>query len=221
MLTTPAPTYDSAPEPVFVPPVIQAPTPVKVPDAPAQMAPVAEPIKDDDPIAAPPVEQTATMGAPAAVGGGAAPNDLAVRVDAALATTGLAGKGALIVSEAAAKHVPVDMVLAMLQKESSFLSKANTASIANNNPGNLRYAPWEKDYGATAGGRGGFAHFPSVDAGLRAHINLLATKYRKEVDAHDWDALVSRYAPKSENNTALYIQQMKDWSRDWRSKLGL
>jgi hypothetical protein len=148
-------------------------------------------------------------------------NALAGKVDAALANTGLAGKGGLIVAECRANNVPIDFVMAQLQKESSFLSKENNLSVENNNPANLRWADWEKDYGGTAGGRGGFTTFDTVDHGLQAHVHLLATVYRDEVDKRDWAGLVAKYAPKSENDSDLYAQQMIEWSAKWREKLGV
>jgi len=147
---------------------------------------------------------------------------LAERVDAELEGTGLAGQGATIVAACRKDNVPVDFVMAQLQKESSFLSPANNLSIANNNPGNLRWADWEAEFGGTPDGEGNFTHFPSVDKGIQAQVHLLGTVYREEVDNRDWHALVSRYAPASDgNDVELYAQQMEEWSANWRKKLGL
>jgi len=147
---------------------------------------------------------------------------LAQRVNAELEGTGLAGQGETIVAACRKDNVPVDFVMAQLQKESSFLSPENNLSIANNNPGNLRWADWEADFGGTPDGEGNFTHFPSVEKGIEAQVHLLGTVYREEVDNRDWHALVSRYAPASDNNDVeLYAQQMEEWSANWRKKLGL
>ena len=111
--------------------------------------------------------------------------------------------------------------MAQLQKESSFLSAENNLSVASNNPANLRWAEWEKDFGGTEGGPGGFTTFDTVDHALQAHVHLLATVYRDEVDRRDWPALVGKYAPKSENDSDLYARQMVEWSARWREKLGI
>ena len=116
----------------------------------------------------------------------------------------------------------MDFVMAQLQKESSFLSPENNLSIANNNPGNLRWADWEAQFGGTPDGEGNFTHFPSVDKGIQAQVHLLGTVYREEVDNRDWYALVSRYAPASDgNDVELYARQMEEWSANWRQKLGI
>jgi hypothetical protein len=147
---------------------------------------------------------------------------LAERVDAELEGTGLEGQGATIVAACRKDNVPVDFVMAQLQKESSFLSPENNLSIANNNPGNLRWADWEAEFGGTPDGEGNFTHFPSVEKGIEAQVHLLGTVYREEVDNRDWYALVSRYAPASDgNDVELYASQMEQWSADWRQKLGI
>jgi hypothetical protein len=147
---------------------------------------------------------------------------LAERVDAELEGTGLAGQGATIVAACRKDNVPVDFVMAQLQKESSFLSPENNLSIANNNPGNLRWADWEAEFGGTPDGEGNFTRFPSVEKGIQAQVHLLGTVYREEVDNRDWYALVSRYAPASDgNDVELYARQMEEWSANWRKKLGL
>jgi LysM repeat protein/peptidoglycan hydrolase-like protein with peptidoglycan-binding domain len=155
---------------------------------------------------------------------GLSPSDaqLAQRIDQHLSGTGLAGYGKTIVDQARKDRVPVDLVMSMLQKESSFLSPENNLSRANNNPGNLRWADWESQFGGKPGGPGNFTTFPNVEQGLRAHVHLLGTVYRNEVDNRDWGALVSRYAPPFDgNDTGLYIQQMYDYTKQWQQKLGI
>jgi len=160
--------------------------------------------------------------------GGLAPSDqeLAARVNAELEGTGLAGKGETIVAAARKERVPIDLMMSMLQKESSFLSKENNLSIANNNPGNLRWADWEAEFGGKPGGPGNFTTFPSVDKGIEAMANLLGDVYREEIDNKDYKALVYKYCPPSdqpggEADSALYAQQMNEWTKNWQQKLGV
>ena len=152
---------------------------------------------------------------------GAGDPALASKLDASLKGTGLEGQGQTIAVACAKEGVPPDMVMAMLQKESSLLSPENTLSRANNNPGNLRFADWESQFGGQPG-EGGFTRFPSVADGLKAMVHLLGTSYGKEVQSRDWDALISRYAPASDgNDVGLYVSQMQQWSQEWARKLGL
>ena len=70
----------------------------------------------------------------------------------------------------------------------------------NNNPGNLRFA---HQAGATSG-VGGFAHFDSPEAGYQALLHQI------QLDASRGYTLgqyITKYAPPSENDTALYIEQ--------------
>lgn len=73
-------------------------------------------------------------------------------------------------------------------------------AMANNNPGNLRYAGQE---GASQG-EGGFARFESPEAGYQA------VKKQIDLDAsrgHTVSSFVSKYAPPVENDTNTYIAQ--------------
>lgn len=134
---------------------------------------------------------------------------------------GLRGQGRLIVSLAREYDLPVELMMAQLQKESSFLSDANNLSIANNNPGNLRYAEWESKFGGKPGGPGNFTTFGSVEDGLRAYGHLLRNVYGEFIDKQDWQGLVYKYAPPSENDSGLYTDQLIRWMGDFRQKLGI
>jgi hypothetical protein len=70
----------------------------------------------------------------------------------------------------------------------------------NNNPGNLRFA---RQSGAMPGA-GGFAQFNTPEAGYQALVGQV------QLDASRGATLgqyITKYAPPSENDTALYIQQ--------------
>lgn len=71
----------------------------------------------------------------------------------------------------------------------------------NNNPGNLRFAG---QTGATQG-QGGFARFPSPQAGYQALLNQIKLDASRNLTLSQF---VNKYAPPSENDTKLYIQQM-------------
>jgi hypothetical protein len=73
-------------------------------------------------------------------------------------------------------------------------------AVLNNNPGNLRFA---HQVGAMPG-VGGFARFESPEAGYQALLNQI------QLDAsrgYTLSQYITKYAPPSENDTALYIEQ--------------
>lgn len=75
-----------------------------------------------------------------------------------------------------------------------------TLAATNNNPGNLKFVGQP---GATEGA-GGFAHFETPEAGyaaLQQQIKLDASRGQTLAQ------FINKYAPSSENNTSLYIQQ--------------
>ena len=75
----------------------------------------------------------------------------------------------------------------------------------NNNPGNLEYNDYTKGLGAV-GGDDRFAIFPSMDAGYKAQGHML-TKGKNYKNLTLSDA-IKRYAPKHENDTNGYINQV-------------
>jgi hypothetical protein len=77
---------------------------------------------------------------------------------------------------------------------------SNQLAAQNNNPGNLRFA----GQSGAAPGAGGFAQFSSPEAGYQALIHQV------QLDAGRGETLaqyIAKYAPPSENDTALYIRQ--------------
>ncbi len=75
-----------------------------------------------------------------------------------------------------------------------------TRSWRNNNPGNLRNSPFSIRHGSL-GEAGGFAVFPSEDAGWRALLSLLRGS---TFQALTLDRMIARYAPPNENDTHAY-----------------
>lgn len=82
----------------------------------------------------------------------------------------------------------------------SSIKLGSPLAVANNNPGNLRYAGQS---GATPG-KGGFAKFATPEAGVKAlqnQINLDASR------GLTLGQFINKYAPPSENNTSQYLTQ--------------
>lgn len=85
------------------------------------------------------------------------------------------------------------------------IRKGGTISWRNNNPGNMRMSEFSKAQGAI-GEAGGFAVFPTKEAGERAREKLLfeAESYKNKTLAQ----AMQRYAPESENNTQAYVDAL-------------
>lgn len=142
------------------------------------------------------------------------------RIDKILKGSGMAGKGALLLNLSKRYGVPVELALAQFAKESQF----STTGVApkNNNPGNLRYTG---NWGDDRQGAGGFAHFPSVDAGIEGYFMLLGTSktYQNELaygkKTGNWSSLVNKYAPPTENDSKLYANQMQQWTQMYHQQI--
>lgn len=94
--------------------------------------------------------------------------------------------------------------------KASFSSVGNTtASIppssklayVNNNPGNLRFA----GQAGAVQGEGGFAKFPTVEAGVKALENQIKVDASRGLSLASF---ISKYAPPSENDTSTYIKNV-------------
>lgn len=77
--------------------------------------------------------------------------------------------------------------------------------IRNNNPGNIKAGDWANAHGAT-GSDGTFAIFPSMNAGMSAMGALLQSYKTRGIDTIS--GIISKYAPRSENDTSAYIAQI-------------
>jgi len=80
-------------------------------------------------------------------------------------------------------------------------------TFKRNNPGNIRYNPSNKWQGQI-GEQGGFVIFDNADNGIRAMVRLLYNYKTQGIDSTQ--AIISRYAPGSENNTASYIRTVSN-----------
>ena len=86
-----------------------------------------------------------------------------------------------------------------------------TLGLRNNNPLNIRKVPgthWKGEIlPSIQGGDGGgsFVRFESIEWGIRAAFVILQT-YRRKYAATCIEAIIGRWAPRNENNTAEYIK---------------
>lgn len=79
------------------------------------------------------------------------------------------------------------------------IPQSSRLAYVNNNVGNLRYAG---QAGATQG-EGGFAKFPTPEAGFYALINQIQLDQTRQLSLSKF---VNKYAPPSENNTTEYVK---------------
>lgn len=83
------------------------------------------------------------------------------------------------------------------------MSKSKTLAEINCNPLNIRYNPQNQWRGQT-GQNKGFCTFKSESYGIRAAYRIICNYIRNGFDTIE--AIISRWAPPSENNTEKYIQ---------------
>ncbi len=140
----------------------------------------------------------------------------AARINDMLKNSGLRGQGEHLLAMSKKYNVPVELALAMFQKEAQW----NTTGVApkNNNPGNLRFAEWETEFGGVR--NGGFTKFPSVEKGTEAYFRLMDKGYRKFIDTKDWQGMINKYAPPSDgNDSSLYAKQIGQWMDKYRTQI--
>lgn len=87
-----------------------------------------------------------------------------------------------------------------LQMSSVEIPKTSKLSFVNNNPGNLRFAG---QYGAIKG-EGGFAKFKTPQEGFDALVRQIKLDVSR---GHTIASFINKFAPPTENDTKLYIQQ--------------
>lgn len=80
------------------------------------------------------------------------------------------------------------------------IPKVSALAYENNNPGNLRFAGQE---GAVKG-RGGFAKFKTPEDGIVALTKQIQMDINR---GHTLESFIKKFAPPTENDTSLYIQQ--------------
>ena len=89
---------------------------------------------------------------------------------------------------------------------------AETRGVRNNNPGNIDYNKanaWQGQLGLELGvPKPRFARFDSPENGIRALGKLLLT-YQDKHKLRTVSAIISRWAPSNENDTASYVRAVE------------
>lgn len=85
--------------------------------------------------------------------------------------------------------------------------KSLPRGLRNNNPGNIRRSAVRYKGECAEGDGDGFRRFESMAYGYRAMFMLLHT-YALRYGCRTIEAMISRYAPPSENDTAAYIRRV-------------
>jgi hypothetical protein len=112
------------------------------------------------------IDPNAGGGVPAANASGD-PSTVA-QIEARLKDTPMAGKGMLLATLAKQYGVPVDVALAQLYGMTQF--GALGSATTNNNPGNVQYTG---KWGDDRQGDEGYAHFPTLDAGIEGFFKSM------------------------------------------------
>lgn len=85
----------------------------------------------------------------------------------------------------------------------------STRGVRNNNPGNIDYSPatkWVGQLPHVIGIESRFCRFADPEHGIRALAKVLLTYQKRGIDTVA--AIIMRWAPTSENNTAAYIDHV-------------
>ena len=153
-------------------------------------------------------------------------NSVISDINSLLRGKGLDNYGEAILNYSLEYEVNPAFALSMFRKEADFASLGSAAT--NNNPGNIRPTGECKNSstGSSCNGlygeistRNGFGVYPNMDAGIKAYFMLLANLYRGSFNCQDLPCIISKYAPSSENNTNLYINQVEGWTKDYQCAL--
>lgn len=91
------------------------------------------------------------------------------------------------------------------QNQVDIMTIGATRGERNNNPGNIRPAgyTWQGQTGIDSGSMGSYVIFSTPEYGIRAIAKDLLTKFGRGLDTVS--AIITAYAPPSENPTASYI----------------
>jgi len=95
---------------------------------------------------------------------------------------------------------PLGLGFSSVGNTSASIKLGSPLAIANNNPGNLRFV----GQAGAVQGKGGFAKFATPQAGVAALNNQISLDASR---GHTLASFINKYAPSSENNTSLYLQQ--------------
>jgi hypothetical protein len=103
---------------------------------------------------------------------------------------------------------------AAIAKEEGWNATPRSRARRNNNPGNIEFANWTKEYGATLedapdGVEARFATFPTPEAGFAALRALLGFARYK---GHTLAEAIAAWAPPTENQTSSYLANVCAWT---------
>ena len=115
----------------------------------------------------------------------------------------------------------LDRLALSIQRHEGFYP--GSLSFRSNNPGNLRYRAFHKEFYKAKAGDYGFAHFPSYWVGFRALKDDLRAKICGESDHIDYASnptfldMMKVYAPKEDSNdpnsyTQSLIRQLQEYN---------
>ncbi len=138
-------------------------------------------------------------------------------IDRILQGTPLEGTGATFRDYAYRYGVNPAFVLAIMRQETNF---GKTGKYANNF-GNIKCPAAQQDYGA-AGCSNGFGVFNTREDGIRALFDLLAHDKNYQgcrMDSDPIRCVIIKYAPPSENLTARYISNVRQWVSQYQSQI--
>lgn len=98
------------------------------------------------------------------------------------------------------------MIVCEMQDGSVVKRSEGTVAWRCNNPGNLKFGPFAKQYGAISHDHGGHAVFPNLEMGTYAHSQLLFSPDSRYYNLTLIDA-IKRYAPESDGNNPWAYQR--------------
>lgn len=152
-----------------------------------------------------------------------------VNINGIISGTGLENMGDSILENALTYGVNPAFALAMFRKEASF-AHVNTIAYANKNPGNIIATGACR--GLTAGSacsgnygeistNGRFGVYATMQDGIAAYFMLLNREYQpgSRFNCSDIPCIINIYAPPSENDSPLYIQQINSWTKDYQQRI--
>ena len=150
-------------------------------------------------------------------------------INAIISGTGLENMGASILQNAFTYGVNPAFALAMFRKEASFAS-VGTIAFANKNPGNIiatgacrglvAGSSCTGNYGEIST-NGRFGVYKNMQDGIEAYFMLLNREYQpgSRYSCNDIPCIINIYAPPSENDSGLYIQQITGWTKDYQQRI--
>jgi hypothetical protein len=111
---------------------------------------------------------------------------------------------------------PLPRFLEAVAREEGFYVEGSRSN-RNNNPGNIEYGKFAQAHGATSletippgiNEKPVFAFFPNIVSGFSAMQALFQAPVYSGLDVSQ---AITKWAPPSENNTTLYIQNVCTWA---------